>query len=262
MFHPDDETLAGLALGEDVVLGDDEHVRSCGECSATIESIRQTAQLVRSGSRATPLVAPPSHVWSRIEEELGATRVAPSLLAAAAEPAAQTEPAQGQAGTVRPLRGTGARERRRAWRLPLGWGAGLTAAGLAIGLLTGRLLWQGPAATSVTPPATIATAELDTLDTRQRLGEAALLRTADGVDLRVATSPLDPGQGYLEVWLINTDGKRMVSIGILRGDAPETFPVSQALIDQGYVVVDISREGFDDRPEHSGDSLARGTLPA
>jgi Fe-S-cluster formation regulator IscX/YfhJ len=54
----------------------------------------------------------------------------------------------------------------------------------------------------------------------------------------------------------------MVSIGVLPSDATEKrFPIPQALIDQGYVIVDISRENFDDQPQHSGDSLLRGTLP-
>ena len=107
-----------------------------------------------------------------------------------------------------------------------------------------------------------AQAELDTLDTQQRLGEAALVRTGSGVKLEVATtSALSAGDGYLEVWLINRDGKRMVSIGVLDTEKG-LFPISQSLLDQGYVVVDISRESFDDQPAHSGDSLVRGTLPA
>jgi hypothetical protein len=53
----------------------------------------------------------------------------------------------------------------------------------------------------------------------------------------------------------------MVSIGVLDAETG-VFPISQDLLDQGYVVVDISREPFDEQPEHSGDSLARGTLPA
>ena len=89
-----------------------------------------------------------------------------------------------------------------------------------------------------------------------------MVRTDSGVTLEVATtSALDAGNGYLEVWLINRDGKRMVSIGLLDAERG-LFPISQDLLDQGYVVVDISREPFDDQPEHSGDSLVRGTLPA
>lgn len=272
MFHPDDESLAAVALGEDAGLTEEqlEHVRSCGKCSATVESVRHTARLARAGATAQPLVPPPVHVWSRIEAALDAGDARPAAPSATPRPPAADEPSRadradpaerpeeaGQAG-VRSIHDAPSRERRGSGRLPLGWATGLAAAGVAIGLLTGRALWQETPA-----PATsaIATAELDTLDTQQRLGEAALLRTDRGIDLRVATSRLDPGDGYLEVWLINTDGKRMVSVGVLRGDAPETFPVSQALIDAGYVVVDISREGFDERPEHSGDSLARGTLP-
>jgi hypothetical protein len=246
MFHPDEEALAALALGEDAGLtpGQLDHVRSCAECSATVESVAHTVALVRTGSRTEPMVAPPPAVWSRVEAAIDAAAVAPATVS----PAARRLESVPSAGP-----------RRAPRRVPLGWGAGLAAAGIAIGLLTGRALWQEPAAPAVT---TIATARLDTLDTQQRLGDAALVRDAQGVDLRVATATLDPGDGYLEVWLINTDGKRMVSVGVLRGDGPETFPVSQTLIDEGYVIVDISREGFDDRPEHSGDSVARGTLPA
>jgi hypothetical protein len=38
------------------------------------------------------------------------------------------------------------------------------------------------------------------------------------------------------------------------------LPVSQQLIDEGYVIVDISREPFDDQPAHSGQTLVRGEL--
>ena len=137
------------------------------------------------------------------------------------------------------------------------WAAGMAVAGLAIGLLTGRGLW------SDTPPAspTIAQTQLDALDTNQRLGQARVIRAGGRVDLTVATTgPLDARNGFIEVWLINKDGKRMVSVGVLRGSSPETFPITQTLIDQGYTIVDISREGFDDKPQHSGDSLARGSL--
>ena len=137
------------------------------------------------------------------------------------------------------------------------WAAGMAAAGLAIGLLTGRALWSD----TQPAPSTIAQAQLDTLDTNQRLGQARVIRAGASVDLTVATTaPFDARNGFIEVWLINKDGKRMVSVGVLQGSSPETFPITQTLIDQGYIIVDISREGFDNKPQHSGDSLARGTL--
>ena len=127
-----------------------------------------------------------------------------------------------------------------------------------VGLLTGRAVWD-----EATQPATrVAQAELGTLDTQQRLGDAAVVRTDSGVGLEVATtSALDAGDGYLEVWLINRDGERMVSIGVLEpGRTDQTFAVPAELVEQGYVIVDVSREPFDADATHSGDSLARGTL--
>jgi len=53
----------------------------------------------------------------------------------------------------------------------------------------------------------------------------------------------------------------MVSVGVLpNGSNAQEFPITSTLLEQGYVIVDISREPFDDRPQHSGDSLLRGTL--
>jgi hypothetical protein len=260
MSHPDEEVLAAVALGDDPGLSPDlrEHVRSCVECSATVESLREVVSYARAGADAPPMVAPAKDLWSRIEMEVDAH--APLETDASSSVRARTDaPPPAAPDVVRPIGSAPGATRDRAGRgrFSLPWAAGLAAAGIAIGLLTGWALWQDqtPAAT------TVATTRLDTLDTRQRLGDAALLRTDDGVDLQVATSALDAGDGYLEVWLINSDGKRMVSIGVLRGDGSERFPIPQILIDQGYVIVDISREGFDDKPEHSGDSLARGTLP-
>ena len=65
------------------------------------------------------------------------------------------------------------------------------------------------------------------------------------------------------MWLINKDLKRMVSVGVLQpGEPAQSFAIPQPLLDQGYVIVDISREKFDGSPAHSGDSLHRGKLPA
>ena len=53
----------------------------------------------------------------------------------------------------------------------------------------------------------------------------------------------------------------MISIGVIPVDATEVvLPVPQRLIDEGYVIVDISREPFDDQPAHSGETLVRGEL--
>jgi anti-sigma-K factor RskA len=140
----------------------------------------------------------------------------------------------------------------------MAWVAGAAAAGLVVGVAGTRLLEREEA-----PPAavTVASTSLDTLDTQQARGSAEVVSHDGRLDLAVRTDPIDAEDGYLEVWLINEDLQRMVSIGVLRpGETDQSFAIPRDLIDQGYVIVDISREGFDSAPEHSGDSVVRGTL--
>lgn len=123
----------------------------------------------------------------------------------------------------------------------------------------------------------LAKTQLASLEDKTPQGNAQLVRSADGVQVVVSAESLLPGRvggptggdaaspspsrsGYLEVWLINTDLKRMVSIGILTQASSATFAVPQKLIDEGYTIVDISQEEFDDKPQHSGKTLARGGL--
>jgi anti-sigma-K factor RskA len=115
----------------------------------------------------------------------------------------------------------------------------------------------------VAPAPIVAVASLDTLDTKQQEGRAVVVRTQEGLDLEVAPhSKLDPGDGYLEVWLINTDLKRMVSVGVLRPGESGRFTMTQRLMDQGYTIVDISLQQYNGSPLHSGHSLLRGRLTA
>lgn len=256
MSHPDEELLVDLALGSGAEMSAEvrRHVDGCPVCAATVEELRHTVALASHAERPSTWSRPPDNVWSRIEEAI--------VLESATPPGAdEGEPATEEMATGKPATAAVTMESRRPprpVRRIMPWAAGMAAAGLAIGLLAGRALWS-----DTTPaPFTIAQAQLDTLDTSQRLGEARVVRTgAAGVDLTVATTrPFDARDGFIELWLINKDGKRMVSVGVLSGNAPESFPITQTLIDQGYIIVDISREGFDDKPQHSGDSLARGTL--
>ncbi len=259
MSHPDDELLADVALGiAEPAPGVREHLERCDECASTVAELGRTAALVARGATAIRAPgdweSPPPRVWKHIDAAIADHNTL--------TPDHGTTLSTGREGTAAPTTRTpevtrgdfAAPRRRQAWP----WAAGLAAAGIAIGLLAGRALWNESAPSSTT----IAQAELDTLDTKQPLGEVTVVRTSTGIDLQVATkTALDPGDGYLEVWLINNDGKRMVSVGLL-DTGSGTFPISESLLKHGYIVVDISRESYDDRPEHSGDSLVRGTLPA
>ena len=260
MSHPDEEVLVDLALGSRAETSAEvrDHVDGCPVCAATVQELRHTVALASRAELPPTWNSPPDGLWSRIEEAIVLESAEPATPPGTDEEApAAEEPATEKPAATAPVTTMESRRALRPGRRVVPWAAGMAAAGLAVGLLTGRALW------SDTPPApsTIARAQLDTLDTNQRLGQARVVRAGTNVDLTVATTaPFDARNGFIEVWLINKDGKRMVSVGVLQGSSPETFPITQTLIDQGYIIVDISREGFDNKPQHSGDSLARGTL--
>lgn len=244
MSHCDPEALAALAADPtDVSPADAAHLAACARCGAELDAFRRVVDLARADADPVVWTDPPPQVWARIEQDLAADAAAPVASLDAARAA-------------RARRGRSARpdpSPRPAW-----WALGAAAAGIALGLGGGALLWLDPA-----PEATLlASASLQTLDTARPLGDADLVRRAEAVSLAVGLEPVDAGEGYLEVWLINRDGRRMVSVGVLEPGASDAeFPVSQRLLDEGYVIVDVSREGFDESPEHSGDSVVRGTLP-
>ncbi len=95
---------------------------------------------------------------------------------------------------------------------------------------------------------------------RTERGEASAVQTDDTFTIRVSASDLGDGPGVHEVWLINVDGERMISIGLLASGDEGEFAVPMDLIDEGYRIVDISVEPDDGDPTHSGVSLARGEL--
>jgi len=250
--HPSDDELADLALGEPAAADVSAHVAQCATCSSAVADLRRTVRLVSNPGPYAGWQAPDDAVWAKVAAQLDtaedAIPEAPDASGTAPD-ASRTAPAAPSAPVIR--------LERPGRRRTAAWAAALVAASLVVGLLTGRAIW------GTTEGGQVAQVALATLDTRRTEGEATLVRAASGLDLQVSTdTALDAGDGYLEVWLINADGKRMVSVGVLRPGEPGSFPVTQALIDQGYVVVDISKEQFDDKPAHSGDSLLRGQLPA
>ena len=262
MTHPDDDTLAAIALGDPAPSGAAEHAHSCPQCSRALASLRDT--LTTLHAPAPELVAPPQSVWHAVESELDreADAAAAAPASVATLPAAQ--PVAAQAATAPAPDAGDELTRRRSSRatrrrFPVAWVAGAAAAGLVVGVVGARALGTEQA----DPVTTVASTSLDTLDTRQVRGSADVVKQEGRLDLTVNTEqPMDPAGGYLEVWLINKDLKRMVSVGVLEpGAKDQSFVIPQDLLDQGYVIVDISREGYDDSPQHSGDSVVRGTLP-
>lgn len=110
-------------------------------------------------------------------------------------------------------------------------------------------------------PTVVSTAQLASLDASAAdRGRAQVRRHDDRVVLHVEAAQLDGPDGIREVWLINEDGERMVSLGLLTQGETGDFEFPAGLLDEGYRIVDISYEPGDGDPTHSGESLARGTL--
>ena len=236
MSHADPEQLAGLAL--DPTDGPDdvrEHVETCPECAGQVAAFTG----VRRRAGADALVPPPVELRARVLAQVRSE--APAVpLPAGAEPA--------------PRR-----------RVPV-WLAGVAAAlALLAGVGLGRIgtgTEQTPEA--VDPPANtgtvVAATPLTALDSDAERGEASAVQTDDTFTIRVSASELGDEPGVHEVWLINVDGKRMISIGLLASGDEGEFAVPVHLIDEGYRIVDISVEPDDGDPTHSGVSIARGEL--
>lgn len=95
----------------------------------------------------------------------------------------------------------------------------------------------------------------------EELGRAELLRRTAGYSLAVEVpGGVNNPNGYVEVWLINTDLARMISVGVFAADEVGRFTIDPSLIESGYLIVDLSNELFDDEPRHSGDTIMRGEL--
>ncbi|HRE00630.1 MAG TPA: anti-sigma factor, partial [Ilumatobacteraceae bacterium] len=76
--------------------------------------------------------------------------------------------------------------------------------------------------------------------------------------LQLSTSGLDPGDGFLEVWVIDPEVTQLVSLGPLRNDGIYELP--PGLDPAAFPIVDVSVEPIDGVPTHSGASVLRGQL--
>jgi anti-sigma-K factor RskA len=170
-----------------------------------------------------PLDAPPPGIWDRIASELDE------------QPAAT------------PLRARPSRARQARWAVPLAIAAG-------IAVIAGFVVLGGDDAQE---PVLVATATLDPL-AGSGSGTAELLDTDGHLQLRVETDDLDAGDGFLEVWVIDSGVERLVSLGPVRAD--DLYDLPTGLDPRDFPIVDVSVEPIDGNPTHSGNSLLRGQL--
>ncbi len=278
MEHSDEDVLALAALGEPVPDADRSHLDRCPRCAAEVAALSRVVTVGRSVTPADALVAPAPAVWDRIRAELdlpgaGSTTsaaapsaapspgpaAAPSAASSAAPSAARSAVPAGDvpagdvpAGDVAPV--VPLRRRRVA-----PWVAAAAACGVVLGG-AGGAWWASR--DDVTPPDVVAEAALEPLPGWSSSGDARVEVTADGVRELVVTLRGDGADdGYHEVWLIDRDVTRLVSLGVLTGTEGR-FTVPTGLDLDEFPVVDVSDEPLDGDPAHSGDSIIRGVLGA
>ncbi|MFS0702826.1 anti-sigma factor [Cellulomonas sp. 179-A 4D5 NHS] len=293
MEHVDPEVLALASLGEPLADDEHEHLATCAQCSDEVAALSQVVAVGRSSAPGDTLVAPPVAVWGRIRDELG---LDPALAPGDAVPVTSTgrtsapvagpptpdASAPGSTAPDSPVPGSseapGApapagsspapggspgdglapvvelRRRRTAWV------AAAAAAGLVVGGVGGAVWMDRVRADEAA--AVVAEVALDPLPGWSASGDAFVEQTSDGTRTLVVTLDGDvDDSAFREVWLIDRDVTKLVSLGVLEG-ADGRFSIPAGLDLAEFPVVDVSEEPFDGDPAHSGDSIIRGVLPA
>lgn len=216
----------------------------------------------RVGREPVTWEAPPDHLWQRIAAEAGTADagVDDGDSADGDDPEATDAGAGAGAGAGATVHRFERRPedpsapRRRSWfTRPLALVAAAAAVVVAAGVV-GSLAIDRERDTSTI----LASAGLELLGDRDTgEGEAELVDDDGQMRLRVETTDLDAGDdGFLEVWVIDPDVTRLVSLGPLRSDGLYDLPAG--LDPEQYPIVDVSVEPLDGDPTHSGDSVLRG----
>jgi len=237
--HLDPELVALLALGERPGTPEEDVAtyRHLGECGACRTEVDQLAAVARTARRIDPLhelVPAPESVWAGITAELATTPVPVTSLAER-------------------------RRRRTSWVMVAAAACvGAIVGGSGVYAATGRTTPE-PAQPS---PAVLATASLEPLKGSAAHGSVEVVSSASGPRVLVDVSGLAAPQGYYEVWLLDRKAQKLVSLGALDGADHGSFAMPPGVSMSDYPVVDISLEPGDGNPEHSHNSLVRGTLPA
>jgi hypothetical protein len=282
VVHVNSALLAGHALGQDDALdaADQEHLASCSHCRAELDQYRRVVTLGQ-GTQASETPTPPlDRIWRSIQAELAPTSATEGIAATKTMEAdsvppvtpndrpASDVPGNDETANDKPVSVVAASDettdaggekpiagRRRKW-----WP--IVAAAAALGLVVGA---GATVIINRNDVQVAASTALSALPGHTGHGTAELLRTPNDPELRVSVDgpqPADP-PSYREVWLINSDGQRMYSLGVLPESGTGTYPLPTLLANglDGFTIVDVSIEPYDGNPAHSRNSQVRGSLP-
>lgn len=251
MAHLNVELLAGHALGQTDELDAEQlkHVASCPQCRAEVDQLHRIVELGQEGPGPDTPPIPEQAMWRNIAAELSIGQAASPTPGPAPEAGVRPEPSQQTA----PPQGRGGLRR------------GFLALAAAIGLIAG--VGGTVLVDNLREPEAqvVASATLNPLPGQAGQGTAQLVREGETTQLRVSVTGQapPPGEEYREVWLINTDGERMYSLGVLPVGGAGAYVVPAGLDDSldGFTIVDVSLEPYDGNAAHSLNSQVRGTLP-
>jgi anti-sigma-K factor RskA len=242
MTHLDPDRLADRALGTDdpLTAAEEKHLDSCAECRDELAGLSRIAELGRNPERIARQL-PTEAMWQSIQVQLA------SQAPAATEATAESAPSSPTV-TELPRR----TPRPRSWLL--------VAAAAVVGLIIG----VGVTTVAVRDRVEVtSSAALEALPGQTGQGTAELVSDRGRPELRVQIDAPPTPDRYREVWLINTDGQRMYTLGVLPDDGTASYPLPPELAGQlqGFTIVDVSIEPYDGNPAHSRESQVRGTLP-
>jgi hypothetical protein len=230
VWHPDPDQLTLAALpAEPHDPAVEAHLAECRLCRSHVASLRRTVDLAVAGAGDDSEYGdPPDRVWAAITGELD---IAPGSPPAPAP----------------------------WWRraaVPVAAALVALAAGLGLGYLAGD-----------TSPAPRPLAVLGPVDDGNPGGTGTAGLTDEGalpvLLVRVEGTDLPPDADYLEAWLMDPTGTRLVSLGALAWDGSAyrgEFSVPPDLPTEDFGVLDVSAERWDGDERHSRQSLLRGTL--
>lgn len=221
---------------------------ACPRCGDVLAGLADVGVLLREHGNAD-FPTPSGAVWAAIEQVTAPDAPVRSLAAARSRRSGMPRgPVAAAAAAAAVLAVAG-----------FGFGR-LTAPAVPASAISQPTTTSRPTAAPATP---VSVATQTSMDGTRVLGHADLASAGDQLMLQVRMESLRPPPGgYLEVWLINVDLKRMVSVAVLDQGRDTVISIPAVLIAEGYRIVDVSNELFDDKPQHSGDSIMRGTLPA
>lgn len=260
MRHLDSELLAGHVLGETDQLSADqlEHLATCPQCRAEVDELRRIVELSRDGADLARPMAGEQALWRAISDELRLdTQAAAAPVLTDTGPSANREPVD---SAPQVHNGVGRRNAQHDRWAPRRW---VVPAAAAVGLILGVGVTAAVNLGRADDVEIVSTTTLTALPGETGGGQAELVRDQQSTALRIRVEGSAPSSEFREIWLINNDGKRMYSLGVLPPTGSGTYPVPALLGSSldGFTIVDVSLEPYDGNAAHSLKSQVRGTLP-